>query len=261
MRLQLYFQPTQRWKDPDVEFSLADLQRVGGALPTWSFRVEDLPVGMYRVQLFPLLKVLMIELPAGGREDVELVLPELAEVLVETVDGRTGERVPLDEFYYRNPEPLPGQLTNEWARADTVEPGRFRFWTAPGAMRIWSRNQERLGYGWAAKDVELVPGHQSVRYELEPACFMYFEFREGGTGLPTGPEGLDATQHIRAVGHDGRVTGDGLQRSLRVQVSAPGLYEINFEGLTGDLYHPIPPRLVDVRAGEPTEVIVELRRK
>ena len=104
----------------------------------------------------------------------------------------------------------------------------------------------------------LSPGHQSVRFELEPACFMYFEFREGGTGLPTGPEGLDATQHIRAVGHDGRVTGDGLQRSLRVQVSAPGLYEINFEGLTGDLYHPIMPRRVSVRAGEPTEVIVEL---
>ena len=98
VRLQLYFQPTQRWRDPDFEFSLADLQRVGGALPSWSFRVEDLPVGMYRVQLMPFLKVWMIDLPSGGAEDLELVLPELAEVMVETVDGRTGERVPRDQL-------------------------------------------------------------------------------------------------------------------------------------------------------------------
>ena len=45
------------------------------------------------------------------------------------------------------------------------------------------------------------------------------------------------------------------------EVSAPGVYEIKFEGLTKDRFHPIPPRLVAVRAGELAEVIVELRRK
>lgn len=223
--------------------------------------MEDLPVGLYRVQLVPFLKVLMIELPAGGREDVELVLPELAEVLVETVDGRTGERVPVDEFYYRSQELLPGQVHNDWARADFEEPGRFRFWTAPGAVTIWPRNQSKLGYGLAWMDLELDPGLQSVRFELEPVYAMFFEFREGGTALPTGPQGLYVSRDIRPVGHEGQVTGDGLQTDMRVEVSAPGVYEISFEGVTGDRYHRIPPRRVDVRAGEPTEVIVELRRK
>lgn len=261
VRLQLYFQPTQKWKTPHAEFSLDDLPRVDGTLPSWSFCMEDLPVGMYRLQLMPFLEVLMIELPAGGREDVEFVIPELSEVLVETVDERTGERVPLDEFYYKKREQLPGQLQNEWARADTVEPGRFRFWTTPGAMSIWPKNQARLGYGLAWMRLEIAPGLQSLRFELAPVYAMRFEFREAGVTLPTGPQGLQARRDIRAVGHEGRVTGDGLQKDMRVEVSAPGIYEINFEAVTDNRYDPIPPRRVDVRADETAEVIVELRRK
>ena len=79
--------------------------------------------------------------------------------------------------------------------------------------------------------------------------------------LPTGPQGMHTTQDIRAVDHEGRVTDGGLQRDMVVEVSAPGVYEIDFERVTADRYHPIPPRRVNVRAGETTEVIVELRRK
>lgn len=263
VRLQLSFQATQRWRNPDVELSLADLRRVGTAPPTWSFRVEDLAVGMYRVQLLPFLKVWMIDLPAAGAEDLELVLPELAEVLVETVDGRTGERVPRDDLYYRTVEPAPGQLQRDLARAETEEPGRFRFWAAPGAVRVWPKfpNGAEREYGGNGMDFELVPGFQSLKFEFAPVYALRFEFREDGTALPTGPQGMSTTRDIRAVGHEGRVTDGGLQRDMRVEVSAPGLYEISFEGVTGERFLPIPPRRVDVRAGETAEVIVELRRK
>ena len=110
-------------------------------------------------------------------------------------------------------------------------------------------------------DLELVPGLQSVRFELAPVYAMRFEFREDGTALPTGPQGLQTTRDIRAVDHEGRVTDGGLQRDMRVDVSAPGVYEISFDGLDAGRYYPIPPRRVEVRAGETTEVIVELRRK
>ncbi len=263
VRLQLYFQPTQHWRNPDVEFALADLPQVGGALPTWSFRADDLPVGLYRVQLLPFLKVWMIDLPAGGREDVRLEIKALAEVHVETVDGQTGARVPLDEFYYRNQQPLPRQRQNDWARAETVEPGRFRIWTTPGTVTAWPRfpSGSDLEYGGTGKDFELVPGLQSVRFELGPVYAMHFEFREDGVALPVGDPGMYVRQNIRAVDHEGRVTGDGLQTTMRVTVSGPGVYEINFEGLDADHYHPLPPRRVHVRAGEPVEVIVELPRK
>ena len=45
------------------------------------------------------------------------------------------------------------------------------------------------------------------------------------------------------------------------EANTPGLYEIDFDGIGQDRFAPIPPRRVDVRAGETTEVIVELRRK
>ncbi len=263
VRLQVYFQPTQSWRNPDFEFALGELTRVGGALPSWSFRVEDLPVGMYRVQLLPFLKVWMIDLTADGAEDLELVLPELAEVLVETVDGRTGERVPRDELWYRERDPVPGQLQRDLTKADTEEPGRFRFWAAPGAVTVWPKfpNGAEREYGGNGKELELVAGFQSVKFEFAPVHAMRFEFRADGTVLPTGPMGLLTSRDIRAVDHEGRVTDGGLQRDMIVEVSAAGLYEIRFDGIDKDRYHPIPPRLVDVRAGETADVIVELRGK
>ncbi len=204
----------------------------------------------------------MIELPAGGRADVQLVIPEFAEVLVETVDERTGERIPLDQIAYRLREVLPGQVQKDRVKADFEEPGLFRFWTAPGPVTFWPYNiPSELDYGMAWMNLEVVPGLQSVRFELAPVYAMHFEFREGGAALPVGDPGMYVMQNIRAVDHEGRVTGDGLQTNMRVTVSAPGLYEISFEGIDADRYHPIPLRLVDVRAGETTEVIVELRLK
>ncbi len=262
VRLQIYFQPTQSWRKPDIEFSLADLERVGGALPTWSFRVEDQPVGLYRVQLLPFLKAWMIDLPAGGREDLELVVPELAEVLIETVDGQTGERVPRDALYYRRHEPLPRQRQNDFTKADTEEPGRFRFWAVPGKVMVWPKYPTGADRGsGSGKVLELIPGLQSVRLELGPVYAMRFEFREGGVALPVGDPGMYVMQNIRAVGHEGRVLRDGLQSNMRVEVSAPGVYEINFAGIDTDRYHSIPTRRVEVRAGETPDVIVELRPK
>ena len=47
VRLQLY-KAEYRHGSADYELSLADMERVGGALPTWSFHLEDLPVGVYQ---------------------------------------------------------------------------------------------------------------------------------------------------------------------------------------------------------------------
>ena len=42
------------------------------------------------------------------------------------------------------------------------------------------------------------------------------------------------------------MTDGGLQGDMLVEVSAPGLYEINFDRVTADRSHPIEPRRVDV---------------
>lgn len=143
VRLHFYYQ-TSGFRDPYRELALVDMRRVGGvALPTWSFHLEDLPPGRYQVELLPFLATWIVEVPVGGRDDVELVLPELAEVLVETVDTRTGVRVPIEQLHFRGTVRPPGLLFNNWQKLDADEPGRFRFWTPPGKVSIWPRSIPR----------------------------------------------------------------------------------------------------------------------
>ena len=106
-----------------------------------------------------------------------------------------------------------------------------------------------------------------MRFELWPLCSIRFELRDGGAPLPPEDEiwgelRRAGSQAIRAVDHEGRLTGvDGYAKERIVEVSAPGVYEVHFEGVGADRFHPLPPRLIDVRAGETTDVILELRRK
>lgn len=84
--------------------------------------------------------------PRRTVSDVELVIPEL----VETVDAQTGARIPLEVIRYGSrqvppglvhPSPQSGASAYASARADFEgEPGRFRFWTAPGAAYVSTLN-------------------------------------------------------------------------------------------------------------------------
>ena len=121
-----------------------------------------------------------------------------------------------------------------------------------------------MSFARAGRDLKLVPGRQSVRFALAPACRIRFEFRVDGAA-PRLSDGIWDWMHygtlksVRAVDHEGRCRGRAGERVA--EVSAPGVYEIDFEGLTKGRFHSIPSQLVDVRAGETAEVIVELRRK
>ena len=102
-----------------------------------------------------------------------------------------------------------------------------------------------------------------MRFELGPTYLIRFEFRVDGNtprlkdGIP-GWMRYGTHEAIRAVDHEGRVMGFEEQVA---EVSAPGVYEISFEGIGADRFQPILPQRVDVQAGETAEVIVELRRK
>ncbi len=265
VQLQL-FGADFRYGEPDFTLSLAEMKPVSRALPTWSFLLEDLEVGSYEVMLRPFMTRWMLELPAGGREDVELVIPQLAEVYLDTVDAQTGERIPLRTIRYAHREVLPGQVSNgsnhvsEATAVSEGEPGRFHFWTSPGAVYVRTFGiPSGLNYGMRRENLELVAGLQPVRFELAPICALRFEFRDGEVALPRSDQihaGL--SRGIRAVDHDGRATAVS---ELVVELSLPGVYEISFDGIGADRFDPIPPRRVSVRSGETAEVIVELRRK
>ncbi len=252
----------------DIEIALANLVRTDGSLPTWSFDLEDMPIGRYQVHLWPFLKSWMIDVPAEGATGVKLVIPELAEVLVETVDKQSGERVPIDVIYHRHEEALPNRVHIGRAEAEVEEAGRFRFWTAPGPVLLYPFDiPDNLDYGTRTLRQDVVAGFQLIRFELEPVYAFRIEFCEDGTALDQFDEiAADAyspvASSLRGIDHEGRLTTLRLQgTTLEVEVTAPGLYEFSLEGVEGERFLAIPTRHVEVGPGEVTEVVIELRRK
>lgn len=257
----LLYASDYRYGEADHELNLQQMQRVDGALPSWSFRFEDLAVDTYQLTLWPFLDTWIVELPEGGREDVELALSELAVVHVDTVDARNGERLPLEQIRFHRSAAVPQQV--EHARATVGhdgEPGRFRFWTSPGAVSLQAWNMPRgQNYGVRQMELELVAGPQSVRLELAPPCAIEFEFRVDGAALPHGDQVYyDVLQGVRAL--DPLHAVIGLSAGY-VEVSAAGQYAVDFEGVGAERFQAIPARRVDVRAGESTRVVIELVRK
>lgn len=250
-----------RHGDADVVIPLREMQAVGGALPSWAFRVEDLPAGTYQLKVSPLLQSWIVEIPPEGREDLELVIAELAEVQVETFDARTGTRVPLPTIRYRRSEPLPGQVDERGVIVQANDDhGQFRFWTVPGEVNFHAwRMPSELGYGQRGFEFHAVAGRQTLRYELESVYQIVFEFRDNGAVLPHADAVYSAVLGgVSAVEHDGRVV---LISIGKIDLSAPGIYEVSFEGVGQDRFLPVPARRVVVQPGTPTKVIVELQRR
>ena len=144
-----------------------------------------------------------------------------------------------------------------------------------GRRRSYPYNiPSELNYGKRSLDLDLIPGLQLVRFALEPVYSFRVEFRDGGVVLDRF-DGLWAEAYsairdsMRPVDHEGRLTNIGVSgsdfnepgKALMVEVSASGAYEVSFEGVGADRFLPIPPRRVDVRAGEPAKVMVELLLK
>lgn len=248
----------------DVELPMSELKPVGGALPGWSFRVEDLPIGRYQVRLWPFMTAWMVELPPEGMENLELAIPELAEVEVVTVDEQTGEQVPLEEIRVELHKSHPGQVRPPWMWLDHAgEPGRFRFRTAVAQVNISTpRMSSESPYGQRFMDLQLVAGHQTERFELGPVYAIHFDFRDGEEPLlGEGEVYYGVHPKVRALNHGGQVTDDKVAAYRRIEVDSPGRYEITFDGLAEHRFLPIPPQRVDVAAGEPTVVTVHMRRK
>jgi len=264
VRLWLY-KADYNYGNPDFEVLLADMEPAPGALPTWSFRLESMPVGRYQARLMPFEKNWMFEIPPGGRDDLELIVPKLAEVIVETVHAKTGERIPLKVIRFTRHEELKDRIHNDWssqrnATRSESEPGRFRIWAAPGpaSLRTYGLPSE-LGLAHRTQEIELTPGLQHVRFELGPRYTIKFDFRVNGATLPR-DEGIyyGIAKTVRAIGHDGKV---GYLSYWMLQATKPGLYEISFEGIGKGRFQPIPPRRIEVKAGETTEVVVDLQRQ
>lgn len=90
--------------------------------------------------------------------------------------------------------------------------------------------------------------------ELGPRRAIRFAVQDGEAvppdHAPAWKEAFTAIDSdLHAIDHGGRLIRVGGWRQARtVQVSTPGLDEITSEGVCADPFHPLPSRLIDVRA-------------
>ena len=244
----------------DHEIKLADMQPTFDDR-TWHWSFEVAP-GRYQLKLWPLLTSVIVDVPESGLSGVDLAFPRIAEVAVVTVDATTRKRVPIEKLSWGVREHLEGQVNHLSLYVDAEEePGRFRFHTVPGPVRLWASTiPDGLDYGAASGTWDVVAGPNELELELAPVCGIRIVLRDGDATLPNSDDIYPkVTGTIRSVDGVGRMTYNKIRTDGYVELSAPGSYTLRLDET--EVYRATSEQIVRVPAGEIVEVTLRLVRK
>ena len=223
------------------------LEAVAGVPGTYSWSVAELELGTYELTLDDPPWEVEIELPPGGRRDVEVVVPPPVRVVVDVVDGRTGAPVPdVRSLLWFGPRAVSKEVSR------TSPPSRFEFSVPPGRSVV-----RPMGNGFAGKTYfEVERAETFVTLEVLPNCKFTIVLEDAGAIVPwengwplsvtEQPDDCWSTAH----------SGDG--SAVRLEVGAPGRYVVQIGPLVG--FEPVPLLEVEAVAGEEPEHVVQLTR-
>lgn len=211
----------------------------------------DLQVGRYELALLDPPYGIVVDLPRGGRDDLELVVPPPADLVVHVVDDATGEPVATSDLRW-NPRGPEGSRNDRFEVARPgPQPGDFLI-RAPAAaveLRLWL--DEYLPYG---AEVDLSAGVREHTVRLQRAGGILITLRSGDTPLP-----IPATWSAepRALTGTGETSSTSFgTTSRRFVVTEPGTYELEPPEIPG--YRKPPRQRIEVFAGRATEHVIEL---
>jgi hypothetical protein len=210
----------------------------------------DLQVGRYELALFKPPFSAVVELPRGGRDDFELVVPAPVELVVRVVDDATGKAVATDDLKWhpREPEGVSG-FGLEPAQAGAA-PGEYviRAPAVPIELMLWG--DDYLPYD---AEVDLTTGVREHTVRLQRACSILLTLRAGESTIPVPPE-WDGFP--RAITGSGETSLTSFGTSRRFVVTEPGAYELDPPKVSG--YRKPPLQRIEVFAGRETEHVIEL---
>ena len=190
------------------------------------------------------------DLPAGGRGDIELVVPPPAEVSLLVVDAATGS--PVQPTWVR------------WSQRDkldafeeppaAVAPGVFQF-RAP-ATRI-DVEVQAPGYLSGDESLDLQSGPSQATIRLQRACGFTLRLMDGQTSIvPPKTCKVFVTSTLRqGLRYDDSMSVTGRRWTVRT----PGTYFVLVPDLPG--YEPIALQQVQVPEGGYAEQVIQLERK
>ena len=208
--------------------------------------------GRWLAEVRPLQVRRLFELGAGGERELEIRVPEPAELRVSALDAATGEAVREGEVRWFV-QPPPGLA--RWPQASIAAPaGRASLVLPAGEVHV---SVSAPGYTERSDTLSLAPGTSEHVVRLQARCDLRVVLLDGAETLAYLP-GMPI--HAREIGGPGRAVRwarDG--EDCLLGLSGPGRYSLEVGELPG--YQAPEPREVEVRAGEPAEVRIPLARR
>jgi hypothetical protein len=236
----------------DVRMNEWDVDENDPGLVHW--RAADVVPGSYDVYVPPVYHRVKLSVPLAGIEDFHIELPPAATARISFVDRQTRATVRPQSVHWMDGKidgiPRNMQLDARWNSDQKC----YLVETVAGEVDVDLRD---TSYGNPTFTLELAPGVQTVELELDPTQSITVSFFEGDAQLAQVDSDLFWDIHLTGPATSPGGTSNGHSRTFFVP--EPGTYELTFPDLPG--FESVPPRRVDVGAGEAARVEVQLVRK
>ena len=189
---------------------------------------EGLQTGRYELALDRPPFSAVVELPSGGRDDLDVVVPPPAELSVLVVDGVTGDEVVTDELMWspRRPEGSSGGVL-EPAQRDP-RGGGYLIRAPAGEIDLMLWAWEYQPY---SATVDLGRGVQAHTIRLERGCGLVLRLVDGETPIAFPTDWYGALEAVEGSGHRTLVSTGPFERKL--MVSEPGTYLVDLPEIPG----------------------------
>ena len=215
---------------------------------------EGLQVGRYELALHEPPYSVVVELPLGGSDQLDLEVPPPAELSVHVVDDLTGQPVETEELHWnpRRPEGVTGGGL-ETARRHPRGPGYLI--RAPAAeieLMLWA-----MEYQPYSATIDLSSGLREHTIRLQRGCGLVLRLADGETPVAF-PEGWDGQpKALGGAGHTTLISFGDFERKFTL--SEPGTYAIELPAIPGYLQPPV--QQLEIVAGQFLQHAVALERK
>jgi len=221
-----------------------------------AFRWESngLQVGRYELELHEPPFSIVVEVPPGGRDDLDLVLPPPVELTVHVVNDETGRDVDTDQLHWapRRPEGVLGGGLEQARRAPDGRGYRIRAPAVEVDLHMWAWE-----YQPCSETVDLGRGVREHTLRLKPGCGLTLRMLDGETPVGFPPDWGGKPESVDGDGKPSLMQQGDFERKF--MVTQPGTYSIQPPTVPG--YLPPPAQTIEVFPGEFTAVVVALERE
>ncbi len=209
--------------------------------------------GRHSAAILPWYSHAVFDIGREGRDDLQIAIPDPADVEIAFVDGESEERITPGYVYWACAWP-DGVNRGGKGVAPDGEAGVFRFRAPSGPIDV---SVSPDVYTDGERRIEAGPGRNAITLRLHRGCGVWLRFRVDGRPAPPGP--LLGKARIRAVGHEGRLGESHSSANsghIEMRVSTPGLYEVTLRETPG--YRRPEPIRVEIPPGEFVERTIDL---